>query len=97
MKIDESHREAYTQYLEDYHNDIKAKITRAGKQEQLFTADLSDPDKWSRLGDFLNIQVSTQYSAHANRGKASRSTEESRLKQVYRDMKWVLRECIRNH
>ena len=94
MKIDESHRALYTQYFEDYHDEINAKIKKAGREEQLFTADLSDADKWVRLGEFLNIQVPADYSVHANRASASQSHQENLLQQAYRDIKWVLRECM---
>jgi hypothetical protein len=59
-------REHYKKVYESYNNEVITFFENTNA-ERLFTAQLEDPDKWKKLGDFLGIDVDQHYHKHSNK------------------------------
>jgi hypothetical protein len=59
-------KEHYIRIYETYHRDVIEYFRRYDKKS-LFVGRLEDPDKWSKIGIFLNIEVDREYRVHSNK------------------------------
>ena len=59
-------RNHYTTIYENYNSEVIT-FFEDSNPERLFTAQLKDPDKWQKLGDFLGINVDDNYNKHSNK------------------------------
>ena len=59
-------RKHYTKVYENYNKEVITFFENSNP-ERLFTTQLEDPDKWKRLGDFLEVNVDNNYHKHSNK------------------------------
>ena len=61
-------RKHYIKVYKNYNDEVITFFENANP-ERLFTANLKDPDKWKRLGDFLGVSVDKNYKKHSNKSR----------------------------
>ena len=59
-------RKHYTKVYENYNKEVITFFENSNP-ERLFTTQLEDPDKWKKLGDFLEVNVDNNYHKHSNK------------------------------
>lgn len=96
MFIEESHRKSYTMYLRDYYSSVERTFQEQGRCDQLFSKDLNDENKWVALGEFLSLQVDSNYTIHLNKAVREKRAIENRLVRLIRDIRWALRSFLKN-
>lgn len=64
----EDMREHYKRVYEEYNRDAIAFFKKYAS-DKLFSCHLQDPDKWKKLGNFLDIEVNDGYDVHSNKSK----------------------------
>jgi hypothetical protein len=64
----EGYKEHYINIYELYNKEVEL-FFNSIKPESLFISNLTDPDKWIKLGKFLNLDVPKGYDTHENKSK----------------------------
>ncbi|WP_445666675.1 sulfotransferase [Fodinibius sp. AD559] len=59
-------REHYKKVYESYNNEVISFFEHSNP-DRLFTGQLENPDKWKKLGDFLDLSVDNNYHKHSNK------------------------------
>ena len=59
-------REHYIEVYERYNKEVIVFFENSNS-ERLFTGQLEDPEKWKKLGDFLEVNVDKNYRKHSNK------------------------------
>ena len=71
LPLGEAQRDAYTAVYRSRNSDI-VEFFRENGPERIFVARLEDHDKWTRLGQFLGIDVDEAYDSHLHKSAAAR-------------------------
>ena len=92
FQITEDHREHYCEIYESRHDEILGVFAESGKEQQLFTSNLEEPNLWVEMGKFLNLEVDKNYTAHQNKKEQRRIRRE---KSFIKDLKWLLLDHLK--
>jgi len=65
MKITPAHQAHYIRCYMEHYNDA-VKYFSNTSPTSLFTGNLEDPEKWQKIGGFLNLRVAPDYNSHRN-------------------------------
>lgn len=68
LKILPSHEQHYTDIFKLHNFEVK-QFFQEKSPESLHVGQLEDPEKWHKLGAFLNIDVPDNYTCHENKFK----------------------------
>lgn len=69
LPLTEAERTHYTSLYILRNKEIK-EFFKEHDNKRLFCCRLEDPDKWQKLGRYLNLKISSDYQVHANRSKS---------------------------
>ena len=92
FEIKPADSEHYTDLYNKRNEEIVQLFNHLGKSNQLIQVHLEDPQKWLKIGDFLDINVELDYDIIANK-KSSRNKKKRGIITLAKEMKWL----IKNH
>lgn len=92
FRITEKHREHYCRVFESRYNEILSHFKEKGKEKQLFTSSLENPNLWVDMGRFLDLEVDENYTSHQNKKEQRR---KRKAKSFAKDLKWLIQDHLK--